>query len=236
MLNRVTFFTESLPGALIRNISINALETLILYLVIISFLLFLHYKKLVYWAIAGAFVCLLSVLNIAELHKQQKQQQLAFYSIANHHAFSLIDGKHNFLLADSALLQQRNTIDFHLSGYWQQSGIDHHHFFNFYNPDKSPVNIKHFAAYSFLVWHNKTIVFIHHPITDWQFLNKIQPDYVIIQNNAVKDLTGKETLLKNLIIDGNNKAYLSKKLKSQAGKAGIACHSIREDGAFIISR
>jgi competence protein ComEC len=236
LLNQVTFFTESIPGALVRNISVSAWETCILYLIIISFLLFLHYKKLIYWIIVVGFTCVLSALNLIDIYKQQKQQQLAIYSIANHTALSIIEGTHNFFMADSTLLHQRNTIDFHLSGHWRQAGITQHQFRHFNHPSNRPLAISHFKEYSLLVWQGKTFLFLHHPISNWQFISTLQPEYIVIQNNAVKDLPGKEYFIKHLIIDGNNKSYLAKKLKLQAQQAGIPCHSSREEGAFILIR
>jgi competence protein ComEC len=236
LLNQIAFLTEDMPGALIRNISISKTETLILYLIILAFLLFLYYKKLVYWAIMVSLVCLLSIYNIREIYRQQKQQQLAIYSIANHTALSLIEGRQNYFMADSALLQQTSVIDFHLSGHWRQLGIQQSEVVNFSKSDPLPFPLTHRQEFSLLVWHGKILLFLSRPMANWALVAQLKPDYVIIQNNAVKDLPGKEIPFKNLIIDGNNKPYLAKKLKLQAQKANISCHSIREEGALILSR
>jgi competence protein ComEC len=235
LLNQATFHTEAIPGALIKNISIHAQEAFILYLVIVSFLLFVYYKKLVYWAVVVGCACLLSILHIATVYQQQKQQQLTLYSITHHSALSIIDGKHNFFMADSSLLRHQSTIDFHLSGHWRQSGIAKNTLMNFYYPENKTLALQHFKGYSLLIWKGKTCLFLHQPLPNWQFIERLQPDFIIVQNNAVKDLSGLEPYTRNLIIDGNNKGYLAKKLKQQAQKANIPCHSIQEEGAFILT-
>jgi competence protein ComEC len=234
-LNQIAFLTEDMPGALIRNISISATESCIIYLMIISFLLFLYYKKLVYWAAMVGMACVLSVFNIAEVYKQQKQQQMAFYSIAGHSAFSLIEGNHNTFLADSALLHNQNTLDFHLSGHWRQSGISQSEYIDLYYSKDTHLPIKHYQDFSLMVWHGKTFLFLSRPLHNWQPVAQLQPDYLIIQNNAIKELPDKDISFKYLLIDGNNKPYLAKKLKLQALQANIPCFSIGEEGAFLLS-
>lgn len=235
LLNQAAFATEALPGALISHISIGTYESLLLYLIIITFLLFLYYKKLIFWATIAGMACLFSILNVIEIYTQKKNQQLALYNIANHTAMSILNGRYNYFMADSALLQNSSMIDFHLAGHWRQAGITDHRFTDFLKAGKSPVALQHFQAYSLLVWQGKSFLFLHQATNNWQSISRLQPDYIIIQNNALRDLTGKEMLIKHLIIDGNNKAYITSKLKQQALKAGIPCYSIREEGAFILN-
>ncbi|MDO1451167.1 ComEC/Rec2 family competence protein [Rhodocytophaga aerolata] len=236
LLNLTAFATEALPGALIKNISINASESLLLYLVIIAFLLFVYYKKLIYWSVTVGLVCLLAILNVVEITKQHQQQQIAMYSIANHTALSVLEGGQNYFMADSALLRNTHTIDFHLTGHWRQAGIITHHFTNFYKPEPLPVAFQQFQNYSILVWQGKTFLFVQKPISSWQAIASLQPDYLVVQHNAVKDLTGKEAFIKHLIIDGTTKPYIASKLAQQALQAKIPCYSIREEGAFILTK
>jgi competence protein ComEC len=235
LLNQAAFATEALPGALIQNISISAFESLLLYLIIITFLLFLYYKKLILWAAVVGMACLFSILNLLEIGARRNNQQLAFYSIASYTAVSVLDGRHNYLIADSALLQNPATINFHLAGHWRQAGISQHQFTDFFRPEKPPVALQHYQNYALLVWKGKVCVFIYKATDNWQPIARLQPDYLIVQHNALKDLTGKETFIRNLIIDSTNKTYIAHKLKKQALQAGIPCHSVRDEGAFILN-
>jgi hypothetical protein len=177
--------------------------------------------------------CVLSVFNIAELYQQQKQQQMAFYSIAGHSAFSLIEGTHNTFLADSALLHNQNTLDFHLLGHWRQSGIAQSEYKDLSKDTHLP--IKHYRDFSLMVWHGKTFLFLSRPFHNWHMVVQLQPDYLVIQNNAVKELPEKDISFKHLLIDGSNKPYLAKKLKLQALQANIPCFSTGEEGALLLS-
>jgi competence protein ComEC len=236
ILNLTAFATEALPGALIRNISIQAHESLVLYLVIVAFLLFIYYKKLVYWSVTVGLVCLLAIANVVEINKQHQQRQVAIYSIANHTAISVLEGDQNYFIADSALLQNANTIDFHLTGHWRQAGITKHHFTSFTEPEPLPVAFQQFQNYSILIWQGKTFLFLQKPIYSWHTVASLQPDFIIVQHNAVKDLTGNEAFIKYLIIDGTNKPYIASRLTQQALQAKIPCYSIREEGAFLLSK
>jgi hypothetical protein len=160
---------------------------------------------------------------------------MAFYSIAGHSAFSLIEGNHNTFLADSALLHNQNTLDFHLSGHWRQSGISQSEYIDLYYSKDTHLPIKHYQDFSLMVWHGKTFLFLSRPLHNWQPVAQLQPDYLIIQNNAIKELPDKDISFKYLLIDGNNKPYLAKKLKLQALQANIPCFSIGEEGALLLS-
>jgi hypothetical protein len=55
----------------------------------------------------------------------------------------------------------------------------------------------------------------------------------VVQHNALRKLDGLEGHVGQLIVDSSNKYYLGKKLKAQATAAGIPCHWMAEDGAWV---
>ncbi len=233
LLNLSVFQTEAIPGSVIQNITLTVVDTLFLYGLITSILLFAHYKKLVYWAAAFAFVCILSVSHIYRTYHRRAHNQLAIYSIGNHTAISILENGTNYLLADSSLLAQQPTIDFHLAGHWRQSGVKESTFINFYKPNQTIPSFQQLSGNALLVWHGQLFLFVHNSKNAWETIQALQPAYVIVQHNAIHDLTGKEAFLKNLIIDATNKTHTARKLKTQAQQKGISCHWVREDGAFI---
>ena len=87
-----------------------------------------------------------------------------------------------------------------------------------------------------LAWQNKTFLFLHQPLPKGQIYSLPETDYLVVQHNSLRKLDKLTTRVNYLIIDGTNKKYLANQLKQQAHALNIPCHSMHEDGAFILRK
>lgn len=235
MLNQSVFMTESLPGALIGGISINLIQTLLLYALIVFVLLFLHYKKLAIWRIVFGTICMLVVLQCVESIRQKNQQQLAIYGINNQATLSIIRGKKHIFFATKALQKDHSSINFHLANHWWSHGITESTFIEIPPTNISNLAFQQMNGYHLLVWQGKTFVFLHQPVfLQPAFFQLLKTDYLVVQNNSIDNLELLQGQFTQLIIDSSNKTYIAKRLKEQARNLNIPCYWVMEDGAFIL--
>jgi competence protein ComEC len=62
----------------------------------------------------------------------------------------------------------------------------------------------------------------------------MKADYVIISNNAVKNLSVLSQInASEIILDSSNSYYFAERLRTQALAAGIRIYSVLHEGAFI---
>jgi len=88
----------------------------------------------------------------------------------------------------------------------------------------------------FVWFHGKRLVLIDQ---DWKKYPVDQPfeaDLVIISGSPrseIEDLCA-QVRMKNIIIDGSVPSYKLEQLKQSCSRLGIPCHSVRDDGAFVM--
>ncbi|QHT66441.1 ComEC family competence protein [Rhodocytophaga rosea] len=235
-LNQSVFVTERIPGALIQGISISLVEEIILYVLIVLVLLFLHYKQLRYWYAVFGIICLLVAVNMAEIYRQHRQKELLIYSVNNHTAACIMEGRKGYFLADSALLQAKTTIQYRFTNYWWDKGIQHTVFLPLNQTQSEQPALRNFKEGTWLVWQGKTFLFLNKaPVRNIiPVFQKYPPDYLIVQNNALRNLNRSHSSVKRLIIDASNKRYIAERLKKQADSLHIPCYSVFDSGAFIL--
>ena len=232
LLNQAAFLTQKLPYAIIGGFAPGRWEFAALCGLLVSGLLFLQYKRPWQLGVAGSLLAVLVLLDAAGESRHQGQRRLAIYSVNGFATCDLIEGKRHLFVADSALLADDSKIRFHLLNDWWQHGVTTHTYAPFSGVDAGQHAFRHFEGYSLLVWRGKKFVFLHRPVSR-DLLAALRTDYLVVQHNALRKLDGLEGHVGRLIIDSSNKYYLGKKLKAQAVEAGIPCHWIAEDGAWV---
>jgi competence protein ComEC len=232
LLNQAAFLTQKLPHAIIGGFAPDRLEFAALCGLLVLGLLFLQYKRLWQLGVAAGLLAVLVFLDAADESRHQGQRRLAMYSVNGFSACDLIEGKRHLLVADSALLANDNKIRFHLLNDWWGHGVTTHTYAPFAGVDPEQYAFRHFDGYSLLVHRNKRFVFLHRPASPG-LLAALRTDYLVVGHNALRKLDGLEGRVGQLIIDASNKYYLGRKLKEQATAAGIPCHWMAEDGAWV---
>lgn len=121
VLNQIILWTNYLveqvslwPGGVINNIQLNVLETWMIYGLIYFIVLFFIQKKLKWLYFSFGCASVFSFSQMDQRFQMAKSSELSVYRIPNHQAVELRVGKSNYLLADSALKMDNESMKFYV--------------------------------------------------------------------------------------------------------------------------
>ncbi|MDJ1505987.1 ComEC/Rec2 family competence protein [Xanthocytophaga agilis] len=235
LMNQIAFWTEHTPGALMHGNYLELWELGVLYVLLFLVLWFLYIPRLRVWS--GVLVLLLCLTVNQGYHKINYTQQhfLAVYAIPGHSALDIVDHKQHVFIADSALSQNKSQISYHLQNHWTRRQILDVRSMVFSNVDSNILAIHQNKQFSLFIWHGKHICILHQPV-NMQLFQKQKFDYLIIQNNSLKNI--KQFPIQSfttIILDASNRYYLSKRLSNELRRQKIVCHNVQEQGAFTFT-
>lgn len=234
-LNESVRVVDKTPGALIQGISINILETWIIYALVVFLVVFFYKKQVKYLFISlGATVLLLS-LQTAEAHSFRKQTSIIIYDIPKTSAYDFISGTQTIFLADSSLIHNRSGMLFHITHNWwdrnivKKELIENESTGAFYNDF---ISIKN----NFIQFGSKRIAVITEPENTPSAIKiKLHTDLIILAKNPNISIINlkKNYDFKKLIIDSSNSEWQNKKWKKECEDLKIDFYSVIDSGAYI---
>lgn len=232
-LNSSVQFIDDLPGSIIRGVSISVPETWLIYLFMIFVLLFIAKRKikLMFYGMA-AFSVLLG-LNIIEAVQNKSQCQFIVYKVNNHSAYDFISGTNHVLLADSTLLGQDDRIMFHMRHHWWEMNIKQEQMANCKTDFKSPILNK---TGPFIKCSGFTVAILQDVLYDQPVASRIKIDYLLVPDGVWFDA---EKIAANfnvglVIIDSSVGYYKGQTIQNLCADAGLPCHNVNEQGAFVL--
>ncbi len=235
LLNQSALLTLRLPGAIIGGFFINKLEFLLLTALLVMLLVFLQAKKLWQLGAVSGLLLALVVIDVWEQKEQVNQQKLALYAVKGYSAIGIIEGQNHLLVADSALLTQRDKIKFHLQNDWQAAGVTQSTFLPLGSVSHPMLLWHHADFYSVFIWNGKRFVVLNQPSAN-PVPAALTADVLVVRQNALRHLRDWTGRCKQLVIDGSNKYWLGNKLTQQANDLRIPCHWMARDGAYCLNR
>ena len=114
---------EELPFAVTEGIDISILECFLLYTIIILTLRVLINKTFSSLKYAIMFAIGYLAFQCHETYLQSNQCFLMIHSIKNERVLSLVEGNTSYLIASEKFLNDADKIKFHVSHFWDKSGI-----------------------------------------------------------------------------------------------------------------
>lgn len=222
-LNKIVFFINDLPNSVSRNISISALEALLLYGVIICLAVFLLRKNFKSFSLATVIIIALCGWNILEDARQSNHREMTLHFIPKKSGITLLNGKQAVFVSDKSIKHDPRLYDFHLKNYYDSKGIANYEVFN---PDS-------LAAVINIDFENFALTWVR------EQPNKIMSNpapLLMISNNSIRNLSEnfKDNLPAHIIIDDSNKKYVVENLTTQALGLGIKVTSLYERGSVTI--
>ncbi len=234
-MNKIAFWTEQTPGALLQGIYLNAWELAMLYTLLLVLLLFFYWPRLRVWGLATVLlICVVASQSYGKV-RYRNQRLFAVYAIPGYATLDFIDGNQHIFLADSSLLNNESRILFHLRNHWGQRQVLPVQKILFSQSATIPLASRHASDYTLFSWHGKRICVLHHA-TDLRKFSKQTFDYLIVQNNSLSKI--KAFPFRNfgqVILDASNRYYASKRVQQLLAKQQISCHNIQAEGAFLVS-
>ena len=224
-LNFIVFTIEELPFSLIENVYITTFQCWLLMGIVLAIILLVHTRKFVYILSASCIVLFFSIAQWNHFQQDVNIQKLMVYSVKGHTAIDLIDRGQTFFVADSVLLNDSDKIGFHITPHRVMVGASE-------AIHSGNSLLKDLRGCSLIIWKGKSILRIYDK--DFRLPKNVSVNYVIISNNAIKDLTelGGQIMMEQLIFDSSNALYLTNKLLKQTNSVQANVYSVLHQGAF----
>lgn len=238
--------TESLPFSLIENIHVNAVQSVLLFLLVISFALLLMQRRMNHlWL----FLSLLVIFELSSLIKNiswHNQRAIMVGALKNHTAIHFVEGRKAVYLTDQPVSPNDPQVRYAFDEYWIRSGVK----------EKLQINLLlntflndpgvSFSGKSHSAWLGRNRLF--------HFCNKcivvlldnciysvasdlpLKADMVIVSGNIGPDMISLRRVIDPAIIvtDSSVKYYSDKQWKKACEEGGIAFWSVNRQGAFEI--
>lgn len=213
---------ELLPFSYIDNISISTGMTLLIYLFCLCIVLFFIRRDIPFLKL-GLFILLaLLILRATQSYQNCRQNNFVVYSIKNHVAIQIIQGKEAVLIADHALLNNPDARDYPMQGFICKSGITH---------QKEILMFNHNFSIQ-LAEHKKLGVLIKKcKLRNENF------DWILVQGKQYLNLDDilKNNKVKQLILNADIPFKKRRALLKIAATYKIPVHDISKNGAFKVS-
>ncbi|NTW32766.1 MAG: ComEC family competence protein [Bacteroidetes bacterium] len=239
-LNQSIRFIEGMPYSALKGIHINNFEMVMLYLGIITIVIFFVSKKNLYLRlviiVAIAFSTSLAVSSFISI----KQKKLIVYSIKKSSAIDLIDGNNHLFLSDTNYTDSSKAYQMHLKNNWSNMQLHKPELVNtkILNKKKIPnTNLSAFSDKNFIQFFNKRFVIVNK--TNYSIISnhKVAVDYLIISGNIYTEVG---ELLdsynpKLIIIDSSNSLKKTEKWIQECAELKIPCFSVLKSGAYEVN-
>ncbi len=114
---------EALPLSMVQGIDISVFETILIYTVIISFFVLLMDREFGLIHLTLSAVAIFLGFQIYESIDQQNQEKLIVYNVRKGFAMDVISGTDHFFSANDKLLDDKNSMLFHVEHNWWALGL-----------------------------------------------------------------------------------------------------------------
>jgi competence protein ComEC len=232
-LNLVTFSLENLPGALWDQLSITAAETWLIYLIIIALLAVWHTERKTWLHLAVAASAVLAVGQLGQWWQQRQQQWVAVYHTRQVANLAWISGPQATVWADSAFAQPPQ-LQFSALPHWQALGVplEQARFRPLTDTAAGPATRPLAPGHRLWVVNGRALLWLTAPP---RLAQAPELDVLVVGYPAVKRLSQLQGLrFKQLVLDATFKRYAAQRLQQEAQAAGLACHAVPLDGAWLL--
>jgi len=237
-VNGVAYFIQKLPGAVSLGWYLSATETFLLYLFLFFFLLLWAKRKLYYLGLAVLALAIFQASMAVRYFENASQKQLVIFHTPRQAHFNVIMGRESYFLAkNNELLSDSSSFSFNIEPYWLRRGVGKVYKETFQETSfQMPFGYQTQDKWSIFKVENKLFLLLHQRLyeSDYASISTLKPDYVVIQNNALGELSAISEVIKipYLVIDASNGRFLAQRIEEEAKDRKLPCWNIGEKGAF----
>lgn len=225
LMNHSILLINTLPFVLWSNVFISASDTILLYLIFISFIYWLINKNRIAFKIGLTFSLLFSIIICFNKWKSYSQHKMIVYNIPFHTAIDFVEGNKYQLISDSILTKDTLLQNFNL----KPARI------SFLANHNSKIERLEFLQNNFYQFCDKKIKIIDTSITYSPVLKKISVDYLILSKNpkiTIADLA--QTFdCGQYIFDASNSLWKIDQWEKECEELHLHFHSVSRQGAFV---
>lgn len=233
VMNFMVSWVERLPNSIVRGLYMTRLEfsfSLVLLLLLLIYVA-LRPKRVV---LESLVVALLFSASLAWRSYQTERQRLVMvYSVRNHTAIDIIEGRSHVMFCDSLLKDDGSSVDYSLRGFWASRQLrEHDEVFTLQDAVEGPFVTKH----GDVIAYDGGLLAIWNPsLLERQSYRSLEVDYLLVTGRQRADLSHILDYydFKVLLIDASVPSYLDARWREQAALSQRECRSIR-DGCFAV--
>ncbi|CAN5852171.1 hypothetical protein BH24BAC1_BH24BAC1_25110 [soil metagenome] len=240
-MNWIILTIEWLPRSVISGVTISTGQTWLLYGTILALILFLRFRKLLFFGLTCALVAIFSGLQIQENRRQAEQKALAVYSVRGKSVFAFIEGREAALVTGKEGGLESAEMQFHLLPHLWHSGVNR---YQVWGTDRVEGEPPFFLPPVFepkeglrlFVWRGLRVLEVRVPLPPAPSARPVAVDLLLIQNNARVDPAVLQAgyRFRHLILDSSNFGFPFRRLKEQLTAAGLPFHSVPDQGALVL--
>lgn len=226
ILNGVVFTVESFPFSMIENIHITTPGCWLLMAIAISFILLFKYKRFYYSTGAFIFCLLLAVIQWNHFHKNIDIKKFTIYNVHGHTAIDFIDRGNSYFVTDSILLNCPDKVRFHIQPNRLMAGVRN------VIPAQGQSFIRGLKGGRIIYFNNRVMVHIWD--SNFMLPSILQPDWLVIGNNAIRDFTFFQTAHPStkIILDSSNSYFYCDQMLEKSKYRKQEIYSVKHRGAY----
>ena len=232
LLNQAMSWVESLPYSLIDWIYMDQVGLFLIYSVIMTLIVGLHYKTFKSLLLSTTILTALIFNFSRQYGAQSKRQLLVFYKIKNRTAIDVVDG-----LSARLFINDDDQNNLELYSFQINPNRLAHHLPPISNDFRHlDAGFQKLESFKLGVQLNRKIFVFDSTSFHLEFGSEISADIILIENEAVKNIEWLTSQFKaEWIILGNSNSYsYINKIKAQSALLKTPVHSIAQDGAFVL--
>lgn len=232
ILNTVIWFinsfivnTSKLPFSITDSIQISVVQALLLFVVIISFAIWLMRIKPAALLTGLTAMAVFLLLRAADFIQHAQQSKLIVYNVPQYEAIDIAQGTQRAFIGDSMLLQNGFLQNFHL-----RPG-------RILNRTNSSFGKAAFScANNCITSTAKKVVVVNSPISNYNGTSRISADVIILSKNPKIYISDLLTVFNcsEIVFDSSNPLWKIEKWKKDCEHLHLRFHSVPEQGAFIM--
>ncbi len=229
---------DKIPYSTSKNISVTPAQTITLYIVILSFVMFWMYNKrqLLYTFLVSLIIFL--SLNIIKKYNIQKSSEILVYNTQKYPVLNILTGKNNYVLTDTITIKDEKAFNYISKPYWVEKKSLKPLFFNLDSLKNTKYDNKVFAFNNnfFKIGNTSFLILNQSKQLEFTIDRKKNVDYIILSQNIYTDIKPIVDLFdfKTIIFDGTNKNWRTEKWKEQCENLNIPYYDITTQGAFAV--
>lgn len=231
LMNKALVFIEHLPYASISKIWITQTEHLLLYLIIITAIYLLAYKKAWQLHLTLAFVLVLCCSLSWKAIEQQSTSHMVFFNLKKNSAMLFQSGHRAVVVTD--LLPTDKNYQYSVKPCLDSLSADSVMICNSRQNVQTPYFKKQLNLIRFL---NKSVLLFNPSLQNIVLSQKIPVDYLLFTHNPHNNLAFilKNYEVKHLVVDANNSNQRLNNIESEADSLHLKINVLKRNKSFIL--
>ncbi len=233
LMNTIVKFISSLPYAQFQNLYFPWFKVITVYAIILSLFFWFRKKDAKYLQLLLFSVVIFAVSQTIVKLQRLRNSEMVIFNTSKGLAIDINSGKKHLLLTDSLLFFNPAKLNFSVSGYFLNKGLDNS---RARIDNRTYKNDFFIYKNGFLLFKNIKIYVTPEKRKHYPELNpKIDVDFVVLNGVSSKLISeiSKSFNFKSIIIPASYSKYKREKIKDSLKEINVTWYDIAENGAFI---